>query len=439
MNPTFSRLTAVATRAAAAFAAALALASCGGGGVSANPSPIVDSPTLTILPATAVVYSGLPTTFVFSGGTGAYIIASSNQAILPAIGGVTGRSVMLVPNPVTVDTEVTLTLRDTGTAAPVTATVTVRPGTVNNNIDVAFTSNACSPALCSGGDALVSVTLSQGGVPLAARGVRFEVVSGQLAVITTPAGTVPEVTASSGTTATDETGKARMRVRAAALAPNQTAVLRIVDLATLAYRETSITIAQSGGAAGGYFAIPESVAFSGPRINVCASGASSDFFIFGGTPPYTVSNPGPDALAASPRVVPASGGSFSVTVGSAVCPSETIIPITDASGRTITVKVTNSAGTFVPSTVTVSPGELRLESCTDVGTVTIIGGLGSYLQPTSNTSTVLATIRNNTVTIKRLSPSGVPPTNLASVVVSDGLSTALIQVTLDLAALGACP
>jgi hypothetical protein len=274
----------------------------------------------------------LPTTFVFSGGTGAYIIASSNQAILPVIGGVTGRSVTLVPTPVTADTEVTLTLRDTGTAAPVTATVTVRPGTLNNNIDVAFTSSTCSPALCSGDDALVTVTLSQGGIPLPARGVRFEVVSGQLAVITSPAGAIPEVTASSGTTATDETGKARMRVRATALAPNQTAVLRIVDLATLAYREISIVIAQTGGAAGSFFVIPESVAFSGPRINVCASGASSDFFIFGGTPPYTVSNPGPDALAVFPTVVPASGGKFSVTVGSSVCPSETIIPITDASG-----------------------------------------------------------------------------------------------------------
>ncbi len=56
-------------RAAAACAAALTLASCGGG-VSANPSPVVDSPTLTILPATATMYSGLPTTFVLFGRHG---------------------------------------------------------------------------------------------------------------------------------------------------------------------------------------------------------------------------------------------------------------------------------------------------------------------------------------------------------------------------------
>ncbi len=144
MNATLSRLTATAVRAAAALAAALTLASCGGGGVSANPSPIVDSPTLTILPATADMDSGLPTTFVFSGGTGAYIIASSNQAVIPLGGGVTGRSVTVVPNPVTADTVVTLTLRDTGTAAPVSATVTVHPGTLNNDLTITPTPGALS-------------------------------------------------------------------------------------------------------------------------------------------------------------------------------------------------------------------------------------------------------------------------------------------------------
>ena len=88
--------------------------------------PIVDSATLTILPATATLYPGLPTTFILSGGTGAYIVTSDNQAIIPIAGGVTGRSVTLVPNPVATATTVTLTLRDTGAAAPVTATLTVR-------------------------------------------------------------------------------------------------------------------------------------------------------------------------------------------------------------------------------------------------------------------------------------------------------------------------
>ncbi|HEX5628468.1 MAG TPA: hypothetical protein VFX72_02775, partial [Usitatibacteraceae bacterium] len=130
MNATISRLISPLARIAAALAAAAGIASCGGG-VSANPSPVVDDPAITILPGTAVLFSGMPTTFVLSGGTGSYIVASSNQAIVPFTGGVTGRSITIVPNPVTADTTVTLTVRDTGAATPVTATVTVRPGTVS--------------------------------------------------------------------------------------------------------------------------------------------------------------------------------------------------------------------------------------------------------------------------------------------------------------------
>ena len=73
---------------------------------------------------------------------------------MPFTGGVTGRSVTVVPNPVTADTTVTLTVRDTGTAVPVTATLTVRPGTVNNDITITRTSThrrlhrawPCAPA-----------------------------------------------------------------------------------------------------------------------------------------------------------------------------------------------------------------------------------------------------------------------------------------------------
>src|SRR5262249_20493894 len=155
--------------------------------------PVNDPTTIRILPATAVMYSGLPTTFSITGGTGAYIVTSSNQAVLQIAGSVIGSSITLVPNPVTVDTEVTLTAPDTGTASPATSIVTVKPGTVNNSITITPSSSACSPAICSGGDALVVATISQGGIPLPARGVRFDVVSGDFRFITSPAGS-PETT-----------------------------------------------------------------------------------------------------------------------------------------------------------------------------------------------------------------------------------------------------
>ena len=357
MKSTFSRLTAIAPRAAAACAAALLLASCGGGGVSANPSPIVDSPTLTILPATAVVYSGLPTTFVFSGGTGAYIIASSNQAILPVIGGVTGRSVTIVPNPVTAETQVTLTLRDTGAAVPVTATVTVRPGTVNNDLTITPSSTqdaSCSPAVCSGGDAEAKVTISQGGVPLAARGVRFQVVTGSYAFLESPPLSrfeVPGVPTSLITT-TDETGTARATLRVTALAPNQTATVRVTDMGTGAYREASFAIAQFTGNTPAFFTLPSSITFTGPydecappdrrppRTSRCTAARRP-------TPSPAEPAPSPSA----PTTVTANGGRFSIELfavppgGKPACFEGASVGVTDATGRTIAVTVNNTPGT----------------------------------------------------------------------------------------------
>ncbi len=153
MTPSRQRLARSLARVAFLAATAHFVASCGGG-VSAGSSPIVDSATISILPAQAVMFSGLPTTFVLSGGTGSYIVASSNQAVLQVSGGVTGRSVTLVPNPVNADTAVTLTVRDTGSATPVAATVTVKPGTVNNDVTITPTitqSAACGAASRSGG------------------------------------------------------------------------------------------------------------------------------------------------------------------------------------------------------------------------------------------------------------------------------------------------
>jgi hypothetical protein len=424
-------------RALALAALAALAASCGSGAV--GPSPNVSDPAkITILPGTAVMYSGLPTTFSITGGSGAYVVTSDNQAVIPSPGSVLTNSLTLVANNVTAEVNVTLTVRDTGTLAPVTAVVTVRPGTVNNNIDIAYTRAACSPALCSGDDALVTVTLSQGGIPLPARGVRYDVVSGDYRLITTPAGTQPEVLATTATTVTDETGKARMRLRATPLVPNQTAILQITDIATGAFQRTSFVIAQDGGTNGSFFTIPASVTYTGPRAGVCASGAASNFFVYGGTPPYTIANPQPNALAVSPGTVGASGGSFSVTVLGTFCPSATTLAVTDSAGRTINVTVTSNAGTVTPDAVKVAPATASVLTCTDVASATVTGGLGTYLQPTSSSSALVVTQSGNLLTIRRAVPSPAPSSATASVAVSDGLTTASVTVTLS-PPLVACP
>jgi hypothetical protein len=142
------------------------LASCGSGAVGGNP-PATDPARVTILTGDGtVIYSEQPATFTLSGGTGAYIVSSSNPSVLSVDSAArNATSITVVANPVPADTTVTISVRDTGTAPIATASVTVKPGTINNDIQITPSSTQSSgcPAgtLCSGGDALVSVTLSQ--------------------------------------------------------------------------------------------------------------------------------------------------------------------------------------------------------------------------------------------------------------------------------------
>lgn len=445
MNATFSRPIAPLARAAAALATAAVLASCGGGGVSANPSPIVDSPTLTILPATATMYSGLPTTFVLSGGTGAYIVASSNQAVLPISGGVTGRSVTLVPNPVAADTSVTLTVRDTGNAAPVNATVTVKPGTVNNDLTITPSSTqdaSCSPAVCSGGDAEVRVTISQGGIPLAARGVRFEAVSGAFTFIEAPPQVRYETPGNPAVvvTTTDETGIARARIRVTALAPSQTAQVQATDMLSGAFRRANFAIAQFNGNSPAYFTLPASLTFTGPFANVCASQVAASVSVYGGVPPYFVTG---DTSFLDIRVqtndptnpgnrIDRNGGWFvvelpAIQTGTAQCFTDYPIGVTDSTGRTISVLVSSAAGTGTspPTPIRVFPDTASLACGGDVSLV--VSGGTTPLNVGSNHERVKAlavTGSDRTITVTRMTGDGAAsyPTS-AVVTITDGTTT----------------
>lgn len=432
---TFRRLSSVAALGLAALFAALGLAGCSGS-VSAPTSPPVNSATITILPGTATMYSGLPTTFVLSGGTGFYIVTSSDQAILPIAGGVNGGSVTLVPNPVTTDTVITLTVRDTGSAAPVQATVTVKPGTVNNNVTVTpniLQSASCNPAICSGGDADVRVTLSQGGIPLAARGVRFEVIQGDYRFITSLPGAGVETTALVQDVATDQSGIARARIRATALAPNQTALLQVTDLASGAFQRTVFAIAQFTGNTPAFFTLPTSLTFTGPADNTCASSATADVSVFGGSPPYQVSG-GTSGFSVTPSVVGASGGRFQIFLSQTPsCFTDFPIAVTDASGRTISVLLSNRAGSgsLPPTPLSVQPATLTLQCGSgNQASVVILGGTGTFSASTNHPRVQAPAPVQRTLTITRQTGDGavVYPTS-ALVTVTDGNTSAVVTVT----------
>ena len=424
-------------------AALVVLTSCGSGAIG---TPPVNDPTrIVLMPENATLYSGLPTTFTVTGGTGAYIVSSNNQAVIPVSGLQVTSSFTVIPSPVTTDTTLTLTARDTGTALPVTVNLTVKPGTVSNNITITPSTSDCSPAICSGGDAVVSTVISQGGIPLAARGVRFDVVSGDYRFITSPAG-APETTALSILTATDETGTARVRIRASNTAANQTAILQVTDVASGAYQRTTLFIAQASATVAGFFIVPDTLTFTGDRADRCAIGnISGQVFVFGGSPPYTVSNTSSSAFSISPTVLTASGQSFNVTP-TGVCVPELAVPVRDASGRTVTLTLKNQVGTEpvpTPAALTVAPTSVTLSSCTDVATVFVVGGNGTY-NAGSTRSFVMAnasggSASGGSVSIRRVAGTDALGATSATVAVSDGTSIVSVGVTLAGAATGLCP
>jgi len=427
-------------RLALALFAIATVTSCGSGAVSGS-APVNDPTRITILPNTAVAFSGLPTTFVISGGTGSYIVSSSNQAIVQVSGSLAGNTLTIIPNPVIVDTVVTLTVRDTGSTPLATATVTVRPGTVSNNITITPSSTqaaACAPAICSGGDAVVSTTISQGGIPLAARGVRFDVVSGDFRFINTDPVTGTVTLTTSINVVTDETGKASARIRTTSGAANQTALLQVTDVGTSAFQRTTFLIAQSTGSSPGFFTTPTQVTFQGIRENECATGISANIFVFGGTPPYTVSSTS-SAYIVSRDFISFSGGSYTVTPnGQCVGLPGAPIIVRDASGNTVTTTVANIPGTQAAPALLVTPSSVTLSSCSGSANVTVAGGRQSNYFVSSGSDALIATVSGNTVTITRRNPSPATAGPL-NVGISDGTTVTNVTVNLTGDGAGNCP
>ena len=213
-----------------AVAGVLGLSACGGG--SGAPNNFFTG-TLTVLPATAVAYSGVPTTLTISGGTGPYRAFSSNSAILPVPQTVPGKTVVLLAGNVAADTDVTITVQDAARCSRppprCRSTVTVRAAPLLNSLTITPNLADCgTEAICSGQNGTASVTVlgPQGG-PLAGRAVRFDVVGTAYAIATNnPA--QPFVT--SLVVISDANGVASVIIKANVNAATQFAQMTATDL-----------------------------------------------------------------------------------------------------------------------------------------------------------------------------------------------------------------
>jgi len=346
--------------------------------VVVTPLASTPPPPLAILPATSVVFSGVPSALSVTGGVPPYKAFSSNAAVLPVAQAVAGGAIALLPASVAADTTVTITVQDSANSTT-SAAVTVRPATLLNTLTIRPNSTDCgTTAICSGQTGTATITLRlPGGGPAPGRQVRFDVVAGPYGIVTTgappTAATVP-----SAVVVSDAAGNAQVIIRANVDAPTQPAQIRVTDLTSGQQVTGDFLIQQRTDGSTILTVVPSEVNITGPFIGVCSSGFRIAYFIYGGTPPYRITQTFPTGAILLNPTVNASGGFFEVmTNGSCVNPEQ--FSIVDATGRQTTATLNNVPGTEPipvappPPDLNVIPGDISGSPCF-VDTVGSIGG-----------------------------------------------------------------
>jgi len=332
---------------------------------SVTVSPTATAP-LAVLPTSAVVFSGMPSSLAVTGGSPPYRAFSSNAAVLPVTQTVAGGAIALYAASVSADTPVTVTVQDAG-GNTVSSSITVRAATLLNNLTIKPNDTTCGTnAICSGQTGTASISLQvPGGGPAAGRQVRFDVVAGPYGILSTgappTAATVPSTIVVS-----DAAGVAQVIIRANVDAPTQPAQIRVTDLASGQQITGDFLIQQNTDGTSTLTVVPDEVNITGPFVGVCSSGFRVDYFIYGGTPPYRITQTFPTGAILLTPTVNASGGFFEVeTNGTCVNPEQ--FSIVDATGRQVTATLNNVEGETPipeptpPSELQVVPGDLTAQ------------------------------------------------------------------------------
>jgi len=419
----------------AALAGVLSLAACGGGGGSPNNPFQPGGGALTVTPAAANGYSGVPFTLAISGGTPPYTATSADPALLSVPANAAGTSLVVLPGTVAAATSVQYTVTD-ALGRQLTSTFVINPMlflpatiTITGNTNCA----ASGATLCSGQDGTASVTVSgPGGGPLANRAVRFDVVQGNFTI--SPPGGSP---VTSLVVNTDQNGTATVRLLVDVSAPTQIATIRATDVTSGSSVVGQFTIAQFTNGASVLTVLPTgTTTFTGPDTATCNAGGQASFFIFGGTPPYTVQTNFPQAITIRGAPVQTSGGAFTITT-TGVCVTNLTFIITDATGRVATSPtVSNVVGTAAapPPALVVTPASLSV-TCSPGSSFTFLasGGTGTYtnaVNPESGatgTATVSPSGANVTVSFNN-PPNAVNATGTFDVNVSSGSQVVLAKL-----------
>ena len=368
-----------------ALAGMLSLAACGGGNGAPNNPYTTGGGPLAVLPAAPTIYSGVPSTLTITGGRAPFSAFSSDSSVLPVTQS-PSTTLPLLASTVTADTTVTLTIRD-ASGSTLDVAVLVKPSLLLPT-SITITGNpVCGGSgsdLCSGQDGTASVQIIGPANLVAGRQIRFDVVLGTFSLI----GANSTIPAQTLTVVSDQNGFAAVTIRVPANALTQFATIRATDVASGSTVIGQFTIAQFVDGSGVLSIIPTgTTTFTGPDSAHCASSGVAAFYIFGGTPPYTVRTNFPSAVVITGSPVAVSGGAFSITPTGG-CFTGLTFAITDAAGRTLltppTVDNVLGTGAPPPADIVITPavfpatGTVACTANSNIVQLLATGGTGTY-------------------------------------------------------------
>ena len=373
-----------------ALAGLLALAACGGGSGAPNNAfapPPPPTPALVVAPAAVVAYAGTPATLTVTSGVAPFSVFTSDASALPVTQAVAGTSIVLVANQVEADTGVLLTVRDAvGQSVPVQ--VTVRPSPILNELAFTPSGTTCGTDLCSGQTGTATVTAKgSAGALLSGRQIRFDVIFGPIAFTTTNPATP---TVQTLTISTDSSGVATAPLAAPADVSTQPAEIRATDVTTGQTQVARFTVVNSTSSAQSPITvIPSSANITGPFTNICSSGFRVDYYIYGGKPPYTVTNTFPTGAVLVNNIVDRSGGFFEA-ITNGTCVNPLVWTVTDSAGKQPAAQPTliNAPGSATPTPApafAVAPNSSTAQNCSGkTFTFVVTGGTAPYNAYVSN-------------------------------------------------------
>ena len=284
--------------------------------------------------------------------------------MLPVTQAVAGSAIPLLATNVSADTAVTLTVQDSA-GKTATAAITVRAATAVQRAD--RSSRTCPiaapPPSVPGRPARRRSPLQlPGGGAAPGRQVRFDVVAGPYAIAATGSG----ASAQSVTVVSDAAGNAQVIIRANVDAPTQPAQIRATDITSGQQLTGDFLIQQRTDGSTILTVVPPEATITGAFVDECSSGFRVDYFIYGGTPPYRITQAFPTRQShrllrrgRTSAIVNASGGFFEV-VTNGTCVNPQTFSILDATGRQTTAQLFNLPGTASAAASTPPPPDLSV-------------------------------------------------------------------------------